>query len=227
MALTTSHNDPCVSRPGARCTGWGGCEKVCARVKRERDQARAKRSKEVRGFEMPHHPTSGKVGWCRWCGGEILFDKGKRAGERHTSRLWHPECVHVWKLHTDRYVQQAHLARRDGIGCVECGKVQGRYVRVWTMPTMERVLADSKTHGWLREAAGPLTVIMWTSGLAVDHRVPLWQVERLPEDERRRYFGPTNLQQLCDPCHASKTAREAAERAAARRAAKLDLRLAS
>lgn len=52
--------------------------------------------------------------------------------------------------------------------------------------------------------------------LEVDHRVPLWSVAHLPDEERRWYFGPGNLWLLCTRCHALKTRREAGERAAER-----------
>jgi len=54
-------------------------------------------------------------------------------------------------------------------------------------------------------------------GFEVDHRTPLWSVWDLPPDERRRFYGPDNLQLLCGPCHKAKSAREARERADRRR----------
>lgn len=50
-------------------------------------------------------------------------------------------------------------------------------------------------------------------GWEVDHVTPLWRVRHLPDDERRPYHGPTNLQLLCTQHHKEKTAREAGERA--------------
>lgn len=52
--------------------------------------------------------------------------------------------------------------------------------------------------------------------LEVEHDVPLWKVRDLPDDERRRYYGPWNLRLRCDLCHKAKSAREARERAAQR-----------
>lgn len=54
-------------------------------------------------------------------------------------------------------------------------------------------------------------------GGEVDHRIPLWSVRDLPDEERRPYYGPDNLWLLAPTCHAAKTKREAAERAALRR----------
>lgn len=50
-------------------------------------------------------------------------------------------------------------------------------------------------------------------GVEVDHVTPLWRVRDLPPEERRPYFGPTNLQLLCTEHHKEKTGREAGERA--------------
>jgi 5-methylcytosine-specific restriction endonuclease McrA len=54
-------------------------------------------------------------------------------------------------------------------------------------------------------------------GCEVDHRRPLWSVRDLPPMIRRVFYGPRNLWLLCSICHAAKTKREAAERAAQRR----------
>ena len=56
-------------------------------------------------------------------------------------------------------------------------------------------------------------------GSEVDHRRPLWSVRHLPAMIRRVFYGPRNLWLLCQQCHAAKTKREAAERAAQRRSA--------
>jgi hypothetical protein len=55
-------------------------------------------------------------------------------------------------------------------------------------------------------------------GSELDHRVPLWKVRHLPLEERRPYYGPDNIWLLSWVCHAAKTKREAAERAALKRA---------
>jgi hypothetical protein len=54
-------------------------------------------------------------------------------------------------------------------------------------------------------------------GLEVEHRVPLWKVRDLSDDERRWYYGPGNLWLLCCDHHKAKSAAEAAERAALKR----------
>lgn len=56
-------------------------------------------------------------------------------------------------------------------------------------------------------------------GLEVDHKIPLYSVRELPDDQRREYYGPGNLWLLCGPHHKAKSAREAAQRAEDRRLA--------
>lgn len=52
-----------------------------------------------------------------------------------------------------------------------------------------------------------------------DHIVPLWKVDRtLPWPKLIRYWMIDNVSALCIPCHQEKTAKEAVERAAIRRA---------
>ena len=48
--------------------------------------------------------------------------------------------------------------------------------------------------------------------LQLDHDIPLWSVEHLPEDQRRAYFYVTNLHLLCKPCHTKKSVKEAGAR---------------
>lgn len=67
------------------------------------------------------------------------------------------------------------------------------------------------------------TRIEYVSDLQVDHVVPLWKVAMMPIEQRRPYFGPEYLSLLCGPCHKRKTAEEAKERAAIKRAARLRL----
>jgi 5-methylcytosine-specific restriction endonuclease McrA len=68
-------------------------------------------------------------------------------------------------------------------------------------------------------ATGEYQEIERVCALEVDHKVPLWSVAHLPPDERRPFFGPGNIWLLCPRCHKDKSRREAAERAAMKRAA--------
>jgi 5-methylcytosine-specific restriction endonuclease McrA len=51
------------------------------------------------------------------------------------------------------------------------------------------------------------------NALEIEHQIPLWLVEHLPDDARRAYFGPSNLALWCKACHLAKTKQEAFERA--------------
>lgn len=167
-------------------------------VRREREQA----FKAHRRFEMPVHPNTGG-GWCRWCGDEILDRRGKNRGKRSKQRTWHHlhqgdhrDCYHEYLLHTDRVAQHWFLVGRDGPGCADCGKGDGRWV----------LSADYTTICYIR----------WSAKLEVDHETALWLIAYLPPDQpawRRALFSPDNLKLRCPPCHQRKSAREAADRA--------------
>jgi hypothetical protein len=49
--------------------------------------------------------------------------------------------------------------------------------------------------------------------LQVEHDMPLWLIAHLPPEQRRSYFGPTNLRLRCSRCHQRKTNGEASTRA--------------
>jgi hypothetical protein len=164
----------------------------------------------VRQFPQPNSMARGIVGSCRWCGG---------ADVQKPSVYWHPVCVDAYKAHTDPGHQLELLLTRDGPRCRCCraggyraagshvarpaGMGWDEYFKLWRDP----------------EAPGRYTTLGPAIPLEVDHVRPLWSVAHLPDDERRHFFGPTNLQLLCAACHKAKSAREAAERASIRRAA--------
>lgn len=64
-----------------------------------------------------------------------------------------------------------------------------------------------------------------TDDLEVDHKIPLWSVRDLPDDERRHYYGPDNLWLLCKDHHKAKTKREAGQRAEAAKLEKAQIAL--
>lgn len=193
----------------------------------------------VRAFPYPRWPNSGKYGWCKWCGREIpLVIDGKKS----TQRLWHPGCWDECLLYTRQGPQYSYLVRRDGERCAVCPEGAPLPMR-WNrgdevcdptgtppMPWQGRrdgeaywtaLIAYRKENPYPRYCLVDLVV-----ALEVDHKVPLWSVAQLPDDERRRYFGPENLWLLCPTHHKQKTAREAAERAAQKAFLKAQLRLA-
>lgn len=167
----------------------------------------------VRQFPMPRYDRKGE-GWCRWCGKDVA----------KPARNWHRECLSEYFLHTRPDAQFHHLVKRDGKACSQCGSSPERWIgqlvficgglvdEYWSRDDMRR-------YGCYGERFGQATMIQRTHALHIDHTVPLWSVAHLPDEERRPYFGPTNLNLRCSPCHKTKTAREAAERAALRRRA--------
>lgn len=105
-------------------------------------------------------------------------------------------------------VQQAnwrpHLVALMGHACWQCGErwSPGRKVPPWQLENGQNMVVYPP-------APAPIT-------LQVDHVVPLW---RLTATQRLqpRWWLPYNLQLLCTTCHRTKTASEAAERAAHRK----------
>jgi 5-methylcytosine-specific restriction endonuclease McrA len=75
-------------------------------------------------------------------------------------------------------------------------------LRAWGAPWARRYPADVYV--------ARFSWAFWSSALQVDHRIPLALVCYLPPDERRSYFGPTNLQLLCHGCHKEKTREDTA-----------------
>jgi 5-methylcytosine-specific restriction endonuclease McrA len=153
---------------------------------------------------------------CPWCG---IVETAKR-------RRWHPDCVTAYRVACFSDDQRKALWKRDRGVCVECGTVaEDRFVRWehqhsmwWTAERLERVVLHSylADPGAWTEAQTHIRGI-WTSTWHADHRMPLW---RAPRDvalaDRRLWWGLENLQTLCEAHHKTKTAREAAERAALR-----------
>lgn len=81
------------------------------------------------------------------------------------------------------------------------GGEPGRETPAWNAPHMMMV------HGTRYVPVERVTA------LELEHEVALWSVAHLPDDERRPYFGPTNLRLRCPTCHAEKTKAEAGTRA--------------
>lgn len=170
-----------------------------------RELEAARKAANPRVFPFPQHDESRcGVGFCRWCGGEIVESKGKRAGERSIRRTWHRQrhgdgrdCYHEFLLHTDAKAQYWEIVRRDGPGCGNCGHGRGRWEPIAKYQSV--------------------TYIAWSEKLEVDHVVPLWRRDEVDSVEQvRAMHGLDNLWLLCIPCHKRKTAIEARQRAEAR-----------
>lgn len=162
--------------------------------------------------------------------------------------MWHPACKDEYFLHTRLEEQFRFLLARDGDRCATCrvekpmkwGRSEARTVtaaHIWfragepDMVAWRATLWDGPKRAswrdWTDEdkAIGLQQDIWRASALEVDHRVPLWEVADLSDEERRWHFGPGNLWLLCPKCHKAKTRREAARRAHERRMEKAQLAL--
>lgn len=108
--------------------------------------------------------------------------------------------------------------------CVLCGTPLTGRQRAWCSKGCADVWMGASTPAIARTHLLALHgARCWTCGttdgrLDVDHVRPLWS---LTDTEARepRWWLPGNLQLLCGPCHKTKTAEEAKQRAALRRAA--------
>lgn len=172
----------------------------------------------VRKFPFPKHPTRGSLAFCQWCGeGPILHYGGKRKGEPNTRRAWHdgredePDCLHEYYLHTRRDVQFRFVAERDGLKCCDCGASPEKWVR--GPETSQPIYRDHPKWESGLSYIARYTIVERRTALELEHDIPLWLTTHLPDEERRRYFGPTNLLLRCRVCHSKKSAREAADRA--------------
>lgn len=203
-------------------------------AKRQREIAAQKVRDRVRKVPFPDHPKRG-VGWCCWCGEEIIVEEGKKgAGQRSKRASWHPGCVHQYNLHSRLETQFRFVEKRDGLRCSwpGCGASPERWHsdRIdcvdWNSPARPPTpwSPNRKRTGraywraveeWRRGEGMPL--VYWQierrTALELDHRVPLWSVVDLPDEERRFYFGPGNLWLLCAHHHRAKTRDEAKQRA--------------
>ena len=184
----------------------------------------------VRAFPFPEWPTNGKLMWCKWCGEPIprVID-----GKKSTQRMWHPWCWDECLLYTRLDSQYAHLVSRNGERCALCPEGAPKPMK-WLRGEEVCDPQGVPPMPWDGERSGEA---YWTAlfayrevnpyprycqvervvALEVDHRVPLWSVADLPDEERRWYFGPDNLWLLCPTHHGLKTAREAAYRAEIKR----------
>jgi 5-methylcytosine-specific restriction enzyme A len=133
--------------------------------------------------------TNGKLS-CRYCHGDIPLTS------RRTSYC-SDECQHEFRILNEAEYAKACVLVRDEGRCAGCGEQ--------TVPTFPP--------GW--RTPGQFFPV------SVRHRARLlarFECDHVLEVARGGTSVLTNLQTLCSPCHAKKTKRFAAERAAERRA---------
>lgn len=184
----------CTEKERLRCVATMPDRKAEARR-----QARKREVRSRRQFPGTEHNAAPR-GTCRWCGQPVAWPKIN----------WHGECSYQYALHTERHTQLAHIVRRDGPACADCGAWVGRWHGVWTCidPQGQRTLLAK----WgIEDPQGHVTVILWNSALEVDHEVALGLVAHLPAAERIPYFGPDNIKGRCVACHKIKTKADTAK----------------
>lgn len=201
---------PCPDRQA--CLAW----RYGPRLEQQR-AARAKRT-----VPLPTKIRDGKPR-CRWCTGEITLGRAKQRSW-HDGREGEPNCLFQYRLHSDRPTQFEFVAERDGLKCWDCGKSPER----WRFQTWNGEAVVTRIMGpWIdrRDARiewiGPYVSIERVTALELEHEVPIWRTTHMSDDERRPYFGPTNLRLRCGECHGPKTKAEAKQRAKEKRQAKL------
>lgn len=161
-----------------------------------------------RRWPKPEPPFSDVPrGRCRWCGETILKDDGTPNGRRR----WHPNCHDEYAFQVFPQIAVQKVYKRDRGVCAECGLdtdalwrklVEATAGMSWhaAVEARWRMLDEL---GYKGHRANTLPVL-WNA----DHVVPLWEGGE---------HSMVNLQTLCVPHHAEKTAEEARRRAAARR----------
>ena len=135
------------------------------------------------------------LGTCKWCARDDL--PRRKDGKPSAAIRWHGACADAYLEMTrpDRAIR--NCIARDGMMCRQCG----------APPRLARGKHE------IHSGDGLYMTVAWYHQLELDHRVPLWSVAHLPDQERAQYFALSNLWLLCRACHKAKTAREARERA--------------
>jgi len=129
-------------------------------------------------------------GTCRWCGEAIVYGDGPKQGTPDRRRRWHPDCVEDYNRSDPREARRRVRKRDRGI-CAACG-------------IDTRALEKAHRGRGAAKALRALGFVPRRSLWELDHVVPL--IDGGGHDL-------ANLQTLCTPCHRSKTAAEARDRA--------------
>ena len=78
----------------------------------------SRRKQRHREPPLPKSFKEAEWGHCRWCGKEILNDKGEINKRRH----WHKECLHPYFIVSDHRYAKRQVKKRDKGICATCGK---------------------------------------------------------------------------------------------------------
>lgn len=179
----------------------------CEEYRRSRDR-KQREAAERRRPKLPH--ADAEPGSCKWCGEEIRFDETRKGWKRRRQRGYHrgdewelgkTNCLTAAMIWLDPKRAEQTLYERQGGACAICGTVLAELGEMEERDAEWNLTGRMRPH-WFVVPGSPRT--------EVDHVLPVVD-------------GGTNvvenLQIICnDPCHKEKTAREARERAAVRRA---------
>lgn len=142
-------------------------------------------------------------GVCRLCAGPIL-DADGRVNRR---RRWHQLCTdYVTVVMHSQWTLAAFRLLDGRLRCYACGHTEHEGRCEYDVERPGFGATNGRIHDYC--------VLGEHRGWEVDHVVPLWAGGS---------HGFANLQTLCSPCHRDKTVREAALRAARRRAQPMPL----
>src|SRR5690606_22881137 len=103
---------------------------------------------------------------------------------------WHRDCAGEYRACCAPASFFDDLVERDGLRCACCGASPHGWEP--QKPPMIDYVWDPKTRTH-HEAC----TVEYRALLDVDHRIPLWKVRDLPDEQRREYFKLPNLQLLC------------------------------
>lgn len=182
------------------------------RVVREGGMVKAGTAEQFDRLGISTTETRGPQGrrMCCWCGVEV--PKGRLT--------WcSQKCVTAYQLENDWGLIRQHVEGRDAGVCLFCGCDTEKMRRVAGFANLSgRVRWSPAQYAWRR---GPGQD--WLASLGFTASRSLWDADHIHARADGGRDHPDNLRTLCVPCHKVRTARQAADRAAARRDAKASL----
>ena len=154
---------------------------------------------------VEHGPNGRRL--CRWCRNEVPVGRRTFCADAN--------CIHQWSIRHDQGYAREYIRGRDGGKCALCGL--DTYALLRRAHHQRYYFAsEEERHRAIIERRAYASAIVELRG-----RSTLWAMDHIiPVVDGGGECGAENLQTLCIFCHARKTAREARERAARRRASK-------